>query len=316
MDMEKTGSRIRAGAVDLGTQTFRMVVADLTPGSIEVLEHYMMHVRLGEGLRATGRIRADAMERGLAALRAFKAAAERHDLDIIRACGTHALRQAENAGEFLDAAALLGFDVQVLDGGQEAALSLAGVEAGLPGLSYPVMVMDIGGGSSEFILAEKGRILYSHSFKLGAVTLTEQCRKSVPPAPGARECMERRAASGLAPLGSRRPACFNTLVGVGGTATTLAAICLEMTSYDPFRVRGLGLGLDRLRGVLARIAGLSREELAALKGLEPQRADIILAGTVLVVKAMEVLGASELVISDGGLLLGLLATMKRSCFPC
>ncbi len=307
---------MRVGAIDLGTQTFRLAIADVSSVDLKVLKHFRENVRLGEGLRTTGMLQSGSIERGIEALKKFRQALRDLKVEKVQACGTHALRQAGNADEFLRAARHLGYNVRILSGGEEAAVSLEGVKATLPDLHYPVVVMDIGGGSSEFVLADEERILYSQSLKMGAVSLTERFISSLPPEDSELDALKGYVASGLTSLKSESSLLFNTVVAVGGTATTLAAIHLEMTDYDPLRVRGLKLKLDQLKGLLSRLKGLTKEELGKVKGLEPERADIILAGTVLTVEVLEVLKAREVTISDGGLLLGLLTIMKRSCFPC
>ncbi len=313
--MEKRNIK-RIAAIDLGTQTFRMIIAEAGSGALEILAHLRENVRLGQGLRLTGRIQPESMERGIAALKIFRRAVADYGVRHVRVCGTQALRLADNSQEFLEQVENLGFHVQVLTGRDEAAISMEGVKATLPHLKYPVAVMDIGGGSSEFILAQRDGMRYIQSFNIGAVTLTEQFITSYPPDDKELKSLVSRVELRFAPLRSEISPLPEEVVAVGGTATTLAAIHLGMTRYDPLRVRGLIFTLKQLRDLWDRLSTMGRGELSKIKGLEPERADIILAGTALVIGAMQSLNAESITISDGGLLLGLLTIMKRSYCQC
>ncbi len=307
----KKNSVKRLAAIDLGTQTFRMMIGETGPSGLRVLASFRENVRLGQGLGRTGKIQPESIERGRAALETFRKALDDFSVDYVRVIGTQALRSAGNSRQFLDQAELLGFHVEVVSGRREAAMALEGVKATLPGLQYPVVMVDIGGGSSEFVLAQRNKIGYIKSFNVGAVTLTEQCVSSLPPGPEDLECLVSRVEAGLSPLSSRAFPPFKEMVAVGGTATTLAAIHLEMAVYDPDLISGLVFTRAGLADLWNRLCAMEKAALSGLRGLEPERADIILGGAALVMGAMRALGAESITVSDGGLLLGLLTTIEK-----
>ncbi len=219
------------------------------------------------------------------------------------AVGTSALREAANAEALLAPAGRLGIEFRVISGEEEAALTLLGVRAGLPDLPPHLLMLDIGGGSTEFLLADGGRVRAAVSTDLGSVRLTETCLALDPPTP--EELGRLRAAVGarLQALRGELPAIppGGVLVGTAGTITTLAAIDLGLASYDPDRVNGYVLSVARSASLLEELAALPLARRRAVPGLEPARADIILAGAMVCRLAMECFGFRELRVSEGGL---------------
>ncbi|HZJ69910.1 MAG TPA: Ppx/GppA family phosphatase, partial [Planctomycetota bacterium] len=207
--------------------------------------------------------------------------------------------------------AATGHSIDVLSGAEEARLALLGVSSGLPELGDRFVLLDIGGGSTEFILAEAGRPRMTVSLRLGVVALAERYVDAGPVAPARFEAMRREVA---ARLDTELPAemaagASPTLVGTAGTVTSVAALDLDLTAYDPDRVQGHVLHRSAVKRQLARLAALSLAERAALPGLEPGRADILIPGIAICLAAMARLGFDSLVVSDRGLREGVLCEM-------
>jgi exopolyphosphatase/guanosine-5'-triphosphate,3'-diphosphate pyrophosphatase len=252
-------------------------------------------------------------------LRRFRELAETHGATAIRAVGTSALREATNRASFLAAARdEAGMEVAVVSGEEEARLTLLGVRAGLPRAPARLVMMDIGGGSTELLLADGERILATVSTGLGVVKLTESTLHHDPPAPTELDAVRRMAARRLDRARTaeiRHITAQDTLVGTAGTVTSLAAIDLALVPYDPARVTGHRMTRDRLAELLRRLAGLPLADRRRVPGLEPARADVIVAGVVVCLAAMDVLGFSVLTVSDGGLREGILLDLLRTGRP-
>jgi len=255
------------------------------------------------------------MGRTLSVLQRFRRAAESHGAGQIAVVGTSALREARNREVFL--ARVLretGLQVRVVSGEEEARLTLLGVRAALRNDQGCLLVMDIGGGSTEFILADARNILGTASTGLGAVKLTEAHLRNDPPLPdelaAVREAVARRIARlrhrEIPEVGRDIPPRAMTFVGTAGTVTTLAAMDLALDPYDPERVNGHRLSRQRIEGLARDLASLPVVRRRGIPGLEPARADVIVAGALVCLTAMDGLGFSDLTVSDGGLREGIL----------
>jgi exopolyphosphatase/guanosine-5'-triphosphate,3'-diphosphate pyrophosphatase len=295
---------MRLAAIDVGTNTVRLLVVDSDParGYRPVFATQEI-TRLGEGLGPDRRLRVEPVRRTLEVLQRYAGLARSQGARRVIAVGTSALREARNAADLLGPAARWGIDFRVISGEDEAALTLLGVRAGLPDLAAHVLMLDIGGGSAEFLLAEGGCVRAAVSTDLGAVRLTEAHLASDPPAPGELARLRGAVQARLQALHAELPAVppGATLVGTAGTITTLAAVDLRLASYDPERVNGHVLSLPRAASLLKDLAALPLARRRAVPGLEPGRADIILAGATVCTAAMECFGFRDLRVSEGGL---------------
>jgi exopolyphosphatase/guanosine-5'-triphosphate,3'-diphosphate pyrophosphatase len=249
------------------------------------------------------------MARALGAVRTYRDRARALGAARTLVVATAAVRQAENRDELLHQLAAEGdLDVRVVSGEEEARLTLLGVASGLPPLTALYGVLDIGGGSTELIVARAAHAVRAVSVPMGVVALTERFLRADPVDwPEYRACaahiaerLEREMWPGIRPLAPER------LVGTAGTITTLAALDLDLARYDAARVQGHRLARSRIAALLARLGALTIAERAGLPALEPGRADLVIPGIALTLAVLDGLGLTELVVSDTGLREGIL----------
>ena len=307
---------MRLAVIDVGTNTVRLLVAESEdPPAYRSLLTAQTITRLGQGLLPTKVLQPEPIRRTLEVLRRFRELAEAQGAARIIAVGTSALRDAENRTDFTTAArGDTGVDITVIPGEEEARLALLGVRAGLPEAPARLLMMDIGGGSTELLLADGEAIRAAVSTDLGAVRLTEALVHGDPPMPAELESVQRTAVERFehARLGELRDlADVDAFVGTAGTVTSLAAVDLALVPYDPSRVAGHRLTRDRVARWLQGLAALRLEDRRQVPGLEPARADIIVAGIVVCLAAMDVLGFPALTVSDAGLREGILLDALR-----
>ncbi|HYR61047.1 MAG TPA: Ppx/GppA phosphatase family protein [Actinomycetota bacterium] len=279
---------VRLGAIDVGTNTTRMLAVEVTPGDLGELDRRLTFTRLGEGVDATRRITPAAIGRTVSAISEFVARCRALGVGPIRIAGTSAVREAANREELRAAVrAATGLDLEVIPGGKEAALSFAGATQDLPAGRY--LVCDIGGGSTELAEGSKpGQVIEARiSLPLGVVRLTERHLRDDPPTGEELAALEAgidsvldEAAAVLDDPASRR------LVGVAGTVTSLAAIRLGLDRYDPKAVHGSQLTAGEVNDLYRRLAGMTLREREALPPLPVGRADVIVAGCAILSRVM------------------------------
>jgi exopolyphosphatase/guanosine-5'-triphosphate,3'-diphosphate pyrophosphatase len=291
--------------IDIGTNTTLLLVARGEP-RIEAIAERAEITRLGRGIGRDGRLGADGIARTLAVLRDYAAIAHAHGARIA-AIGTEALRRAPNAREFLDTAAeILGGPVEVIDGKREAALTFKAVAASFPELARGrLAVIDIGGGSTEIVLANGGTVGFEVSLPIGSVRLTERFVHHDPALSEETEALAASVDEALAAVPFTR-AGGAALVGVAGTVTTLAAMAQDLADYDPARVHGYRLPRGALGAQIDRLRSSSQREREQMAGLDPRRADVILAGALILERIAGASSAAEVVVSDRGIRWGLL----------
>jgi exopolyphosphatase/guanosine-5'-triphosphate,3'-diphosphate pyrophosphatase len=305
--------RIACG-MDMGTNSFRLLVAEVEDGRLHPLAQDLVTVRLGEGLGATGLLAPAAMLRAEAALARFTEKMAPYPLDSVRACATHAVRKAGNSRDFLQRAeALTGLSIEVLSGEEEARLALLGMLSALPEEQrrYPLLLVDVGGGSSEIILqTTAGNAPLAISLPLGAVGLSEEFSTDLGAMRGAIKAILAPALRNLADGEFLGPDL--SLVASGGTATSLAALALGLDRYDARQVQNYILSQTALHRLVAWLAGLAPEERNALPGLADGRGGIIVAGAMILQELRQAL-ASPVLVSDAGLLEGILLSGATGC---
>jgi exopolyphosphatase/guanosine-5'-triphosphate,3'-diphosphate pyrophosphatase len=302
----------RVAAFDCGTNSLRLLVADLDADRAEMTElvREMRIVRVGQGVDRTGRIAAESMERAFAALDEYAALVTEHGASAVRFCATSAVRDAENAAEFMDGVRQrLGVEPEVLDGDAEARVSFAGATRVLRDVDDPVLVLDIGGGSTELILghltADRGpRVDTAHSLDIGSVRLTERHLHDDPPT--AAQVAALCADVDDALDGCRvDPALARTVVGVAGSVTTVAAAALGLPAYDRSRIHLARLDRDVVHRAVTDLAAMSVAERRARGFMHPGRADGIGARALILDRVLRRATVDHLIVSESDILDGI-----------
>lgn len=312
-------------AVDCGTNSVRLLIS--RDGS-DVLRR-MEIVRLGAGVDRTGRLDPAALDRTRAALESYAADIARHRVTGVRMVATSAIRDAANRDRFVAMArAVLGIEPSVLTGAEEAALSYAGATAGLPpGTRWPVLAVDIGGGSTEVVWGEEpGRPRGSSSVDIGCVRLTERCLHGDPPTPEEIDAAARVVHAALADAFARadlaghdgtggagaaaRP--IGTLVGLAGSVTTVAAHVLGLPRYDPQRLHGARLSAPDALAACRDLLGMPRAQRARLPFMHPGRVDVIGGGALVLSAVLQRTGVAGLTVSEHDILDGIAAGLAAA----
>lgn len=293
----------RVAAIDLGTNTTLMLVAEVGAANELVrLEDRATITRLGRGVDRSGRLDPVAVHATLHALRQYRNCADAWTADLV-AVGTSALRDADNRDDFLlPAQAILGVAVEVVAGEREAALTFCGALEGLATDGDHLMVVDIGGGSTEFVLGEGNAIGHRVSVNLGSVRMHERYGLSAPAESSHVAALRADVASMLRRTGLEPPP---RLVATAATATTLAAMHLGLRQYDRERIHGMQLTAEALSAQVDRLLGASMHERHQMAGLDPQRADVIPVGALILEEVVRWCGCDVVVVSDGGVRYGL-----------
>ncbi|MEU9532442.1 Ppx/GppA phosphatase family protein [Streptomyces sp. NPDC048213] len=306
----------RVAAVDCGTNSIRLLVADADPVTGELVEfaRRMEIVRLGQGVDRTGRLAPEALERTFAACRDYAAVIADHGAEKVRFVATSASRDAENRDDFVRGVLdILGVEPEVISGDQEAAFSFDGATKELTGrddLAKPYLVVDIGGGSTEFVVGDD-RVRAARSVDIGCVRMTERhlvCDGAVvdPPSPKGAAAIRADVAAALDLAGETVPiTSAATLVGLAGTVTTVAAIALGLEEYDSEAIHHSRVSLEQVREITARLLASTHAERAAIGAMHPGRVDVIVSGALILQAVMERTGAREVVVSEHDILDGI-----------
>ncbi len=302
------GGGQRIAVADLGTNSTRLLVADLTPeGRLVEVERLSQVTRLGQGVDSSGRLAEEAMERVHACLARYREMADRQGAERWVAVATSAVRDAVNGAEFQEAVReRSGFDIRIIPGEEEARLTFLGATAGRPTGSGSVLVIDIGGGSTEYVVGHPETDPDFHvSTRLGSVRQTERHLTGEPPP---HEDLEALAAAAREIVAAGVPVHVREQVvqgiAVAGTATTLAAIDQELDPYESAHVDGYRLVLGECERMLARLAAMDLERRREVPGLHPDRAPTIVAGAAIMVESMRAFGLEYVEVSEADILHG------------
>lgn len=300
-------------SIDLGTNTARLLIASVDNGVL-TRQHVMRRItRLGGGFSENKGISTEAQDRTLSAMKEFAEAIDSYQVRHVKGVATSAVRDAVNGEAFKrDVRNLTGIELETISGELEGKLTLRGVISGLDVMHDSMVVFDIGGGSTEYTVAKGGEILFTRSLPLGVVRLTEG-KQSV----GAMtEKIDRelgKLVNEMKTTGVEQQLKESTLIGTAGTATTLAAISQNLIDYDYRRINNLIIPMDKIGEIFRRLLPLSpQERIEQIAGLEKGREDLIIAGTLLTMRSMELLGIPSLKVSDFGLLEGVLMWLADS----
>ena len=294
-----------AAAIDCGTNSTRLLVGDGRPRAIE---RRMTITRLGQGVDAARRLDPEAIGRTLAVLRDYRAVMDRHGVDRVRMAATSAVRDADNREEFLDAAeAVVGVRPELLPGDEEGRLSFAGATAGLDPAGGPYLVVDIGGGSTEFVVGSDAPVGVV-SVDVGCVRLTEKYLHSDPPSPLELSQAITVVHAHLRDVKRDLPAVLEAkrLLGLAGTVTTMAAVEIGLAAYDPDRIHHFVLTRKAAEDVFRTLATESRADRVHNPGLEEARADVIVGGAAILVAILRHFDFDECLVSESDILDGLL----------
>jgi exopolyphosphatase / guanosine-5'-triphosphate,3'-diphosphate pyrophosphatase len=301
---------VRVAAVDCGTNSIRLLIADVDTGqrTLTDVTRRMEIVRLGQGVDATGRIAPEALDRTLRMLGEYAAAIGQAGARAVRMVATSATRDAANAGEFTQGVAeILGAEPEVVSGEEEAHLSFTGATAELAGRTpAPYLVADIGGGSTEFVLGESGEVTAAVSVDIGCVRMTERHLHGDPPSPA--EIMAARADidAALDVVAAKVPAeQARTLVGLAGSVTTVAGLALGLPAYDPQRIHHSRICARDVHEQAVALLRQTRPERAALGVMHPGRVDVIAGGALVLDRIMARFGFGEVLASEHDILDGI-----------
>ncbi|WP_156763888.1 Ppx/GppA phosphatase family protein [Mycobacterium sp. 852002-50816_SCH5313054-b] len=309
----------RLAAIDCGTNSIRLLIADADDGRLSDVHRETRIVRLGQGVDATGEFAPDAIARTRAALVDYAALLKGHGVERVRMVATSAARDVANRDVFFAmtaevlGAVLPGAVAEVITGAEEAELSFRGAVGELDGDAAPFVVVDLGGGSTEIVVGGDA-VVASYSADIGCVRLTERCLHSDPPTPqeveAARQVVRERldVALGVVPVEGAR-----TWVGLAGTMTTLSALAHNMTTYDSAAIHLSRVAGGDLLGVCERLISMTRSERAALGPMHEGRADVIGGGAIVVEELARELraraGIDELIVSEHDILDGIVLSL-------
>lgn len=298
----------RVAAIDCGTNTLKLLVGSFVGNELEVVARESRMVRLGQGVDETGRLADEALQRAFAAIEEYATIVS--DLGVplgrVRFCATSATRDAGNGSDFTDGVrARLGVVPEVLSGDEESALAFAGAMRGLTDEpAAPVLVVDVGGGSTEVVLGDRTGVLAARSMDVGSVRLHERHVRHDPASAEELAAIRRVVDHHLdgcgVPIGEAL-----SVVGIAGTCTTLAAAALDLPSYDPDVIHGSVHALGHVRATVDRLLAMTVEQRRALPYMHPGRADVIAAGLVIVERVLARSRVSSLTVCESDILEGI-----------
>ena len=303
---------MRVAAIDCGTNSIRLLIADIDGGNFREVVRDMEIVRLGQGVDQTGQFHPDAIIRTLTAVDKFAAEIAKRGVEKIRFCATSATRDATNRHLFVDGVReRLGIEPEVISGDEEAALSFAGAIQDLDPSQGPFLVVDIGGGSTEFVFGTTS-VESARSVNIGCVRMSERHFANDPATTEQVELARTDIQAAIAIAAAEVPITkAKTLVAVAGTATTVAAAALELAEYDRYAIHLARISASQVHDTLAMFLTRNREERLALGYMHPGRVDVIGAGSLVLSEIMKATGATEFVASESDILDGMARSLVQ-----
>jgi exopolyphosphatase/guanosine-5'-triphosphate,3'-diphosphate pyrophosphatase len=296
----------RVAAIDCGTNSIRLLIADIAGGNFKEVLRTMEIVRLGQGVDQNKAFHPDAIDRTLKAVELFRDQIASKGVEKIRFCATSATRDASNRNLFIDGVRdILGIEVEVIPGEEEAELSFIGATKELRQSDAPFLVVDIGGGSTEFVFGSE-KVDFAKSVNIGCVRMSERHLNTQPPSMAqiAQAIIDIdiaiTQAAAVVPITTAK-----TLVAVAGTATTVAAAALELTDYDRHLIHLSRISSDKVHKVAASFQSMNKDQIASLGFMHPGRVDVITAGSLVLSRIMAATGATEFVASESDILDGM-----------
>jgi len=303
---------MRVAAIDCGTNSIRLLIADIDGSNFREVVRDMEIVRLGQGVDQTGQFHPDAIIRTLAAVDKFAAEIAKRGVEKIRFCATSATRDATNRHLFVDGVReRLGIEPEVISGNEEAALSFAGAIQDLDPSEGPFLVVDIGGGSTEFVFGTT-TVEAARSVNIGCVRMSERHFANDPATPAQIELARTDIQAAIALAAAEVPITnAKTLVAVAGTATTVAAAALNLSEYDRYSIHLARISALQVHEASAMFVTKTREERLALGYMHPGRVDVIAAGALVLSEIMKATGATEFVASESDILDGMARSLVQ-----
>jgi exopolyphosphatase/guanosine-5'-triphosphate,3'-diphosphate pyrophosphatase len=308
-------------SIDIGTNTFRLLIAEIhhqgTLNNYSMKEIYSERVitRIGDGLQETGSLKRTAMERGLKTLQKFSDIISSHNVYRTSAVATSAMREAKNSTYFLkEVKDRTGFEIEIISGEQESEITADGMLIDMVKPQSALMI-DIGGGSTELIMIYNDQPLLKQSMHLGVVYLANNYMKHDPPLEKDLNRMEEEITQKIASVTAPFKELFSeetVLIGTAGTVTTLATVAQNLASFDHKRIHNYKLPLETVKNIFSDIATIHSLERADYIPFEPERLDIIVPGTLILLKLMEMFSFSEMTVSNYGLREGILINLYKS----
>ena len=304
---------MRVAAIDCGTNSIRLLIADIEGIAFREVVRDMEIVRLGQGVDQTGQFHPDAIARTLAAVDKFAAEIAKRGVEKIRFCATSATRDATNRHLFVDGVReRLGIEPEVISGDEEAALSFAGAIQDLDPSNGPFLVVDIGGGSTEFVFGTSS-VEAARSVNIGCVRMSERHFANDPASAEQVELARTDIQEAIAIAAAEVPITqAKTLVAVAGTATTVAAAALELDEYDRYAIHLARISAAQTHDVSTMFLTKTREQRLALGYMHPGRVDVIAAGGLVLSEIMKATGATEFVASESDILDGMARSLVKS----
>ena len=304
---------MRVAAIDCGTNSIRLLIADIDGNNFREVVRDMEIVRLGQCVDQTGQFHPDAIARTLAAVDKFVAEITKRGVEKIRFCATSATRDATNRHLFVDGVRdRLGIEPEVISGDEEAALSFAGAIKDLNPTDGPFLVVDIGGGSTEFVFGTT-TVEAAKSVNIGCVRMSERHFANDPATTEQVELARTDIQAAIAEAAAEVPITeAKTLVAVAGTATTVAAAALDLSEYDRYAIHLSRITADQVHAASAMFLTSNREDRLALGYMHPGRVDVIAAGSLVLSEIMKATGASEFVASESDILDGMAYSLARN----
>lgn len=303
---------MRVGVVDCGTNSIRLLIADIEGNNFREVTRQMQVVRLGQGVDETNQFHPDAISRTFAAVDLYAGEIARRGVEKLRFCATSATRDALNRAIFVDGVKeRLGIEPEVISGEEEARLSFAGATREFNKADAPFLVVDIGGGSTEFVLGSDS-VDSAISVNIGCVRMTERHFQSDPPTQDeiaiARRDIQNAIDIAYASVDIKSA---KTLVAVAGTATTVAAAALDLPEYDRYAIHLSHISAEQVHSTSNRFLTMTRDERAALGYMHPGRVDVIGAGSLVLSEIMKATGAKEFVASENDILDGMAWSLAK-----
>ncbi len=303
---------MRIATIDIGTNSTRLLISDIAKGTVKQVLKVGKVTRLGKGVKRSGYLSKEGIERTIKALKEFKELISRYNVEKVIVATTEATRLAANAEDFLSKVRALGFEIEVLSDREEAELVFtANIRAFSP--SGKAMTIDLGGGSTEIVYGDRKAVDYLESLKFGVVTLYEEFIKTEPPEEKELQSMEKFIREELIRVRNALPSINFEAYAVGGTITSVVAMEEKMTVYDPNKVHGYRVTKGTIKRWYGKLVSIPLPERRKIVGLEENRADVIVPGVAFFKIFCEVFEKESLTVSELGLLYGLALREAEKC---